>query len=252
MQNLESKSEPVEGLPIADYKLQMSEQKGGETARVLPLYLRRFGLDEIALITGFELSSIHNVLNYLRRDGVLRRPSQPESNIARVQTGRLRGLFAGEEMYTMHQENSFTFTSSLLKAKLFSVDLSNWYALHSFYDQFDRRLPVATPDKLRLEVFYQAIRDNDTQTINLMQRFGEIADDFWFNNGSIAAEEDFVAANLKGNVIYGKADEIGYYVEDDKGNRWRPLSLEDNFLFENFQLALQRQQARERNSQANQ
>ena len=40
---------------------------------------------------------------------------------------------------------------------------------------------------------------------------------------------------------------FGYYVEDDKGHKWRPLSLEDDFIFENYELALQRQQARERN-----
>jgi len=143
---------------------------------------------------------------------------------------------------------SIKFARELSSNRLVSDNLHYWERMVFAYQSKGRNLPVEFSDRLRLEVFLQAVsraKSRDHSLLFAYRQIGSEIDYKWFDN-SIAEEEDFIAKFEDEELGKIPEDERGYYREDGEG-RWRcPVAFGENggIIFDSSRDALKRKLAR--------
>lgn len=135
-----------------------SMKKGGIRVGVLRYALRGGTNEEIAQITSFSYEQVERFTKNGRKNGDLPIPTSEERFQIRSRANKLQRLKAkhGGE-FPLEIQRSFVFARSLHKAGVISEDLTTWDKLMSFYSENGKELPENFAEKVRLEVFYEAV-----------------------------------------------------------------------------------------------
>lgn len=182
--------------------LNVSEGKNGGMVRMFPLLVRGFGLDEIWGITRLSFKQISNILELLRKDEILARPTSGETIVSKIQLDGARKIIKGDASFTPEQENAFAFVRKAQQERLVSNTTTRWNGLTTFFNESERGLPRLYADRLRLELYAAAVANEISGDSTLMRWYrntGRQLDNGWFSS-SLVEDEEFIARNV-GNTI---------------------------------------------------
>ncbi len=218
---------------IPTKNLHDSELHKARNARVLPLILRRFGYDEIAMITGFDRIQIMNAAYTFRAQGIIRRQTPEEININKIQLAKVKRHRSGEVViFSDDDEVDFTYAKALLEKKIMGVDLTDWYELHRASRESGIALPSLFASRLITEAKVKAYNSEDRRFLARLQAIekeAKIEAESQIDTRKVSAA---IAATQEAQTLCDGIDPQGTYFLDEKGRKWRRLGEFSTGIYE--------------------
>jgi hypothetical protein len=160
--------------------------------KVKPLYKRQLLNAEIAELTDLTYQQVARSIGQNKYRPQWNRVRTPSNN-RRIDAWRLRK----ESKFPLSESKklSIQFAKSLVASGLITEGTSKWRQLRNFYWKFGRKLPKSNFDKLRLEVFLQAVKrqryGRESRLLSLYDKLGNEIGNEWFKT-SLFHDESFI------------------------------------------------------------
>lgn len=176
--------------------------------KVRPLFMRGAIASEIAQITGLDRKQVNNSIHRKFKSTRSHRLIDEEFFTSQKTNERMSRGRKGKPKYlvdrlppTQEEINSVGFVRRAQEEGFFTDDLTYWNQLNDLYENSGRELPSNFYDRLRLEAFLKALKQEIRANVLLIQQFLEIGDGInrtWFCNKSSPAviEQRFIRSNL--------------------------------------------------------